>query len=228
MSNLLKKAWNQAKSEAAPKTFPEGKDIPCRIVALKMKSQEGNKENIDISLQFKTLDKGITHFQNYQCYDRTFGEYEFKGQEDVNRLMLALKASGFEMEADTSIEEVQETLREEEVNVLVTSKANKKGYITVYVNRPMPGVAAAPKVEAEEDLDELDSDDEDLEEDFDEELELEVGMIVTAKPPRHRTVKEYKIVMLNEETETASLKEMKSGDVVDSVPLDKILKAVDA
>ena len=81
-------------------------------------------------------------------------------------------------------------------------------------------------VEEDETTDSAAFDDDLDEEDFDEELELEVGMIVTAKPPRHRAVKEYKIITIDEENETANLREMKSGNMVDDCPVDRILKAV--
>ena len=237
MSNLLKKAWNQAKTvePSVGNRFPEGKDIKCQLFQMKMKPKQDNPENIDVSLSYRTLDdtdKGIkagaVHTQVYQCYDRTFGQYEFKGQEDVNRLMLALKAAGFQMDDETGPEEVQELIREEEVLVSVYAKANKKGYINVYVNKAIQ--VETTQGTADEDLTELDNDDLDEEgldeEDFDEELELEVGMIVTAKPPRARVVREYKIITLDEDNNTANLKEMKSGSMVDDCPLEKILKAV--
>lgn len=235
MSNLLKKAWNQAKTvePSVGNRFPEGKDIKCQLISLKMKPKQDNPENIDVSLSYRTLedkDKGIkagaVHTQVYQCYDRTFGQYEFKGQEDVNRLMVALKSAGFQMDDDTEIEEVQEMIREEEILLSVYSKANKKGYINVYVNKAIENKVAEEVVEEDETTDSAAFDDDLDEEDFDEELELEVGMIVTAKPPRHRAVKEYKIITIDEENETANLREMKSGNMVDDCPVDRILKAV--
>ena len=135
------------------------------------------------------------------------------------------------MDDDTEIEEVQEMIREEEILLSVYSKANKKGYINVYVNKAIENKVVEEVVEKNETTDsaafddDLDNDDLD-EEEFDEELELEVGMIVTAQPPRHRRVKEYKIITLDEENNTANLKEMKSGSMVDDCPFEKILKAV--
>ena len=95
MSNLLKKAWNQAKTvePSVGNRFPEGKDIKCQLISLKMKPKQDNPENIDVSLSYRTLadtDKELRLGQSILKFTSVTTERLVSTNSKVKRMLIVL------------------------------------------------------------------------------------------------------------------------------------------